>query len=356
MSGPIGPGFLTPEARGFQAYVAAVNRKGGVNGKKINLKIYDDKADAATSVTDIQQVTASGAIVAFGSADSAPAESEAPFAAQAKLALVVGAIGDNYVKPPRPYLFESDFPHEASAVIQSDFAKQLMAKAHITSPRVVTINDIAPAGTAFANIVKKQVTGWGGSVVTATQHQPGTTDFTAETAKIAAAHPDIIISQSIPAEIMPIVKELRQRGVKAPIVSEYIAADDSVFDTLKDPNFYAPRALEFPKDNAQLMANAKAAGVVGDTVTEFFTHGYVEAMVLEQALKKCGSNCDRASFPSALEQVTSLPSDGITGAAGYSKDKHWLVSSAKMYKWDPATGRVTAVTGYITPATSEWLN
>jgi branched-chain amino acid transport system substrate-binding protein len=355
MSGPIGPGFLTPEARGFQAYVHAVNARGGVNGHKINAKIYDDKADAATSVTDIQQITASNVIAAFGSADSAPAESEVPFAASAKLALVVGAIGDNYVKPPRPYLFESDFPHEASAVIQSKFAQQLMQKANVAAPRVATINDIAPAGTAFANLVKKQVEGFGGKVVTAQQHQPGTTDFTAEVAAVAQSHPDIIISQSIPSETIPILKQLRQRGVKVPVVSEYIAADDSVFEQLKDPDFYAPRALAFPKDDAQLMKDAKDAGVVGDTTTEFFSHGYLEGMVLEAALKICGSNCDRAGYRDALEKISNLDTKGLTGPASFSKDKHWLVSSAKMYKWDSAAGKIAAVGDFITPSEADWL-
>jgi ABC-type branched-subunit amino acid transport system substrate-binding protein len=240
-------------------------------------------------------------------------------------------------------------------VIQSEFARQLMAKAHITSPRVVTINDIAPAGTAFAQLVKKQVTAFGSTVVSAQQHQPGTTDFTAETAGIAQARPDVIISQSIPAEIIPIVKELRQRGVKAPVVTEYVAADNSVFQQLKDPNFYAPRALEFPTDNAQLMADAKKAGVAGDTTTEFFTHGYLEAMVLQAALKNCGASCDRAGFRNALEKVSNLNDAGLAGSAGYSKTKHWLVSSARMYKWDSASGKVVPVSEYITPNLSAWL-
>jgi ABC-type branched-subunit amino acid transport system substrate-binding protein len=307
-------------------------------------------------VTNIQKIASSSSIAAFGSPFSTMAVAQEPFAARAKLPFVVGAVPDSLVVPARPYLFSTNLPHSAAGVIQAEFARQLMADAGVTKARVATINNNSPGSHDFALVVKRKVAALGWTLVTAQEHTPGTTDFSAETAAIARAKPDVIISEAVTGEITAIAKDLRQRGVKAPIVTSYVAADDSAFSQLNDPAFYAPRSWVYPKDDQQVSADAKAAGVEADEVTTYFTHGYGMGILLEAALKKCGKTCDREGFRKALEGVNSLDTKGLSGPTSLGPDDHILLASAKVYKWDSAAGHAVAVSkDFIELQPSDWI-
>jgi branched-chain amino acid transport system substrate-binding protein len=356
ITGPIGPGFLAPEASGFKAYVQALNKRGGVNGRQIKVTTMDDRGDPAVAVTNIQQIASSSSIAALGSPFSTMAVAQAPFAEQKQLPFIVGAVPDSLISPAKKYLFSTNLPHGAAGVIQVDFAKELLSKAGISKPRVATINNNSPGSHDFAKIVKQRVEGYGWSLITQEEHVPGTTDFSAETAAIARAKPDVIISEAVTGEITAIVKDLRQRGVKAPVVTSYVAADDSAFSQLNDSDFYAPRSWVYPKDDPTVAADAAAAGVSGDTVTTYFTHGYGMGIVLEKALVKCGKSCDRAGLRDALEGLGSVDTKGLSGPTSLGPDDHVLLSSAKIYKWDPASKHAVPVTDqYLELTLNDWL-
>ena len=54
-----------PNATGFQAFMADLNTKGGVNGHKINVQALDDRGDVATALANYQQTLASDSLGIF---------------------------------------------------------------------------------------------------------------------------------------------------------------------------------------------------------------------------------------------------------------------------------------------------
>jgi branched-chain amino acid transport system substrate-binding protein len=349
-TGPIGPGYLATEYHGFLTYIDAVNKKGGILGNEVKVVGMDDRGDAAVAVSNFKELAAGESLAAMGSAFSTMAVAQEAFAAESKLPLIVGAAPDGLFNPPRPYFFSTNLPHAESAKIQVNFAKQLLKKAGSTTPKVAVMSSDSPGGTDFRKILETQFSTLGWKLVETQVHTPGTTDFAPFTAAVARANPEVVFALGTTPEIVAIGKGLRQRDMKAPIIVSYTASEESVFAQLGDDKFYAPRSHVWPTDPAakQMSADAKAAGEADQMVSTFFTHGYVLGMLFEAALKKCGKDCTRETFCSALEGISSLDTKGLTGPAGFSATNHRLILSGKMFSWDPAAKATKAESDWIT--------
>lgn len=356
-TGALGPGYLATEYSGFMSYVQALNAAGGVNGKKIEVEGLDDRSESTVAVTNYLKLANGDSIAAFGSAFSTMAVAQQPFVAEYGLPLIVGAVPDKLVRPPQPLFFSTNLSHGASAVLQVNFGAALMQKAGIAKPRVATFSTQSPGGVDFKATLERKFKELGWTVVEGQTHIPGTTDFSTQAAAIARAKPDVVMGVAIPSEMPSYLKALRQQGMMAPIVENYVGSEESVYLQMKDDNYYAPRSFVAPSADAatQMRADATAAGFARDMVSTAFTHGYVLGMLLKDVLVKCGADCDRKKFAAVVPTITNLDTKGLSGPAGFGASDHWLIKSAVFYKWDSATGKTIAVGNPIMLKGGEWM-
>ena len=72
--------------------------------------------------------------------------------------------------------------------------------------------------------------------------------------------------------------------------------------------------------------------------------GWASGMILEAALKKCGSSCTREKLVEALNGL-SVKTDGIyPDAVAWTKSDHRRPASFTAYAWDPKTQSVKRIT------------
>ncbi|MGE3619806.1 MAG: ABC transporter substrate-binding protein [Acidimicrobiia bacterium] len=354
LSGPTGVAAQADLA-GFQAYVGALNERGGVDGHEIEIKVYDDKADVAVGSTVFREALASGAIAIRG------VSTTAIHAAEAQLN---GADGAVYFSPGftldlligerlDPLLFGTGLSFKDSAAIQLAFIKELAEEQDIDKPRIAIMRHPNPAGDDFVAAAEAMIAEYGFELVTRQDVALTAVDVSAQAQGVKAANPDFVLAMIFSNTAPAMVSALQGQGVDVPIVNYTFGSDEPAFERVKSPDYYAVRAYAWPTEDIealdQLHADAKTAGVDESTVNSntFSVTGYIGGMLLEEALSTCGSGCDRKGLAAALEEISDFDTGDLSPPLTFTADDHRGYSLGRIYQWDEGKGRAVAVSDWL---------
>lgn len=202
------------QVKAAQWAVDAINAKGGINGKKLEMIVLDTQADPQVGIQAVNRLISVDKVPAFVTAWSGVVKAVAPIANDNKVVeLSVGAnapdiakLGD-YVYTTFP-LADVDIRAVAQYSVK-DMGKKKAA--------VLFINNETGIGSAevYRDTFKKA----GGEVVAYESYDQKATDFTGPLLKIRAANPEIVHLQGLVGESPQVIAQARQLGITVPITS-----------------------------------------------------------------------------------------------------------------------------------------
>lgn len=194
--------------------VAAINEKGGVNGKKLEMLVLDTRADAQAGIQAANRLISVEKVPVFVSAWSSVVKAIAPVANDNKVVqLSVGANSADIVKLG-DYTYTT-FPLAAVDITAvANYATKEMGKKRAA---VIYINN--ETGTVAARIYRDVFTKAGGQVVAYEAYDPKASDWTGPLLKIRASQPDIIHIQGLVADTPQVIAQMRQLGLQQPVSS-----------------------------------------------------------------------------------------------------------------------------------------
>jgi branched-chain amino acid transport system substrate-binding protein len=202
------------QVKAAQWAVDAINAKGGINGKKLEMIVLDTQADPQVGIQAVNRLVSVDKVPVFVTAWSGVVKAVAPIANDNKVVeLSVGAnapdiskLGD-YVYTTFPL---ADVDIRAVATYSAkDMGKQKAA--------VFFINN--ETGIGSATVYRDAFTKAGGQVVAYESYDQKATDFTGPLLKIRAANPDVVHLQGLVSESPQIIAQARQLGITVPITS-----------------------------------------------------------------------------------------------------------------------------------------
>ena len=194
--------------------VAAINEKGGVNGKKLEMLVLDTRADAQAGIQAANRLISVEKVPVFVSAWSSVVKAIAPVANDNKVVqLSVGANSADIAKLG-DYTYTT-FPLAAVDITAvANYAAKEMGKKRAA---VIYINN--ETGTVAAQIYRDVFTKAGGQVVAYEAYDPKASDWTGPLLKIRASQPDIIHIQGLVADTPQVIAQMRQLGLQQPVSS-----------------------------------------------------------------------------------------------------------------------------------------
>ncbi|HEY8454879.1 MAG TPA: amino acid ABC transporter substrate-binding protein [Actinopolymorphaceae bacterium] len=180
--------------RGYRAWAKIVNEKGGLLGRKVELKILDDQSSADRVVSDYEQLIGrDGVDLVFG-----------PFSSRLVIpaARVAEEYGMLFVEPAgaAPEVFEQGFKnlfYAAPAVADdhynhlADYILSLPEDERPKTAAYAAMDDPFAQGTAYG--LKEKLEQGGIKTVVDEVYPPNTTNFSSIAAKIAASKADIVV-------------------------------------------------------------------------------------------------------------------------------------------------------------------
>jgi branched-chain amino acid transport system substrate-binding protein len=278
-----------PTVRAAELVVKAINAKGGVLGKQVQLFIEDDVCKPEVATNTATKLVSEGVSVVLGHICSGATKPAVGIYRDAK----VVAMSPSATNPALTY--SGDNPNFFRTIASDDMQAKLGAEFTVKTlgaKRVAVLHDKGDYGKGYAEYAKTFLEKMDGvEVVLFEGVTPGAVDYSAIVQKVKGEKADAVVFGGYHPEASKIVTQMRKKKMKTFFVSD---------DGVKDQTFIKV-AGEFaegvyasgPMDVSDLALYKKAVKEHKDTYGEdpgaFFNEGYAAAMALLNAIEKAGS-------------------------------------------------------------------
>ena len=331
-------------AKGAQMAADEINAAGGIDGRKIELVLYDDHSSSSDAVRAFQRAVSDDKVAAVvGTYISEVALALQPWAARLHTPFITTGAASNDISKH----VHDDYAHNrytfhewmTSAFIADsvcDSMKTLMIPKYRTTTAVIFSEDAAwttPLDAEYINCLPKI----GVKVLDHIRFSPDTTDFTPIFNKIEGEKPDVIVTGISHVGVQPTVQAAQQQ-VPIPMIGQSSQATSGTF--WKDTNGAAagvmtqsaasPGATLTAKTQPFMAAYTQKYGEP-PPYTGFTTHDAVN--VIAEAVKRAGST-DPEKLVDAIENTDYVGTIGRVQF--YGKDSEF--THAMKYGADYVTG------------------
>ncbi|MFD6276390.1 ABC transporter substrate-binding protein [Streptomyces sp. NPDC060209] len=199
------------EAKGAKLAVDEWNKKGGIDGRKIKVTVFDDQGDPTTGTNIARKLDNGNYVAMIGTAESAVTVAMAPILQQAEIPNVTSGQATALVEVKSPFLFLNG---PTSTTYDSTLADYLVTTKKFRKIAMISNNGSYGKGEhdAFTAALKKSgITPVSDQVVTTDQK-----DFSASLSRIRQSKPDAIFLGAEEVQAGLIVKQARDLGIKVP--------------------------------------------------------------------------------------------------------------------------------------------
>lgn len=197
------------EAKGANLAVSECNAKGGIDGRKIQLDVFDDQGDPTTGTNLARKIASEHYVAMIGTAESAVTLAMAPTLKQYQIPNITSGQSPAMPKLGSQFLFLNG---PTSTTYDETLAKYVVDTKGIKNIAMITNNGSYGKGEhdAFlAALTKRGVKPLADQVVTTDQK-----DFSAALTAIRSKNPQVIFLGAEEVESGLIVKQARDLGIK----------------------------------------------------------------------------------------------------------------------------------------------
>ena len=295
--------------------VKEVNDGGGINGKKVELVVYDDRLKAEEAVAIANKLIERDRVVGVVSGSySGPTRVVAPIFQKAGMPMVAGyavhpdVTWNPNTKTPNDFIFRNGFLGEVEGAAAAEFAvKDLKAK---RMSIIAMDNDFGRSISAgFAARAEKL----GATILTKQMYKfPGEKDFRPYLTTIKEGNPDVIFAAGYYNEAASIVRQAKELGIKSQILGEEGFDSPKFLEIAGDAAEGVMIATNLDRDDSRpvvqnFLKNYRAA--YGHDADMVGASSYDAFMILVHAIKKAGTG------PKAIQKalLETKNYNGLTG-------------------------------------------
>lgn len=300
------------EYRGVKLAVDQANAAGGINGRKIQLTLYDDQGDPTVGTELARKIAADGDIAMFGTAESAVTLAMAPILKSEQIPNITSGQSTKLIDLHSPFLFLNG---PTGLTYDSTLANYLVKTKGYKKIAMITNNDSYGAGeeSAFSSSLQSLgLSSVASQVVPADQ-----TNMTPALTKIRGSNPQVLFIGAEEAQSGLIVKQAHALGMTAVIAEGAPAGTPLYMSTAGVANangtiVSSPYLGNDASDAAQTFAAAYTAAY-GSAPELHGAKAYDGAKIMIAALKSCNA-CTGMNLANAIRATQY---DGLLGNFKY---------------------------------------
>jgi branched-chain amino acid transport system substrate-binding protein len=314
-----GPGaFLgVPEERGARLKVDEINKAGGINGRKVELVVYDTEGNTGKAAQLARRLIDSDHVVAIiGPSSSGESLQVLPIANETKTPLIAHAGTEKMTNPVTPYVFNTPpTDRVVAAHLLSVFKKR-----GITQIALLSAAD--GFGQSGANVVKELAPKYGVTIARHEEFNRTDADMTAQVLKAKDSPAQaMLVWSAFPAPTI-IARNAAAVGYGKPMYNSFAAASKDLLvqagpaaegsyvssmrllapETLKTNDPMRPAVMKIYNDYKAKYNKAPAT---------FAAHSHDAMSLIDAAVRKINGPVTRDNLRAALETVTVTGGNGI---------------------------------------------
>lgn len=337
LSGPLAP-VGTAMLGGVNLAIDDTNANGGVNGRQIKLVTEDDETDASAGITAARALVSQDVLMVTGGNISSVVEGVLPTLEREKVPFLAQAASPAILDPVKETMFQIDQTSSSNAQPMVEFSEELLGTDDFTAG----IGPVeSPAGRAWGDNVEKLESDGDFTISSRVTLPVSPGDITAQAQRLVAGSPDILLLQAPDGVLVPLARKIRDLGYDGPIANFSYGSATKTLETIADKDLYVLRtAAQYDTQSKdpgtkKFVKLVDAAGdqEVAKSATQY-SQGYLLGLMVVQALKNCGENCDRAAVTKTLNDI-EVDTGGFTpNPMSFSPEDHLATKSGVFYSFD----------------------
>ncbi len=325
---------------GASQAVDDINKAGGINGQKLIALIGDDAGDPKQGVSVANKFASDGVKMVVGHFNSGVSIPASDVYLDAGIIQVTPASTNvKFTERGMWNTFRTCGRDDQQGAVAGAYLAD-----HFKGKKIAFVHDKTPYGKGLADETLKALKAKGGKDVMYEGINPGEKDYSALVSKLKSADIDIVYYGGLHTEAGLIIRQMRDQGLKAPMMSGD-GITDKEFVQIAGPGA-AGTLMTFSPD-ARKNPNAK------DAVAAFKTKGidpeaytlysYAAVQVLAKAMAETGSS-DGKKLAEWLHQ--GKPMQTVIGEIAYDKKGDITRPDYVMYEWKKGADGKIDYTGH----------
>lgn len=295
---------------GVEMALEEANAAGGVNGRKVAVRVYDDQSKPEEAANAATRLIAQDHVVAIlGEVASTNSIAMAEKAQPAHVPMISPSSTNPKVTAIGDYIFRVCFIDPFQGFVMAKFARDTLKVNHAA----VLKDQKSDYSQGLTDVFTRQFSEMGGKIVAVEAYSQGDTDFRAQLTAIKGQKPEAIYVPGYYTDVGIIARQARELGIRATLLGGDGWESDKLFElggSAVEGSYYTNHYS--PEDPAprvqQFIAAYKAKHkVVPDSLAAL---GYDSARVAIEAMKRA-KDLSGPSLRDAIAQTKDFP--GVAG-------------------------------------------
>jgi len=310
--------------RGAQLYVNAVNAAGGINGRKIELKVLDDFYEPDATARNTKTLIEDTKVFAlFGYVGTPTSLAALKIANPAGVPFFAPYSGASALREPfarNVFHVRASYNDETAAIVQ---------QIHTTGLKRIAViyNDDAygKAGLDGVQRALKLPANKGVSLVAQASVVRNTTDVKSAITTVLEQKPDVVVVISAYQTVAALVKGAQEQGYAGQFYNVSFVGTKALANALGKAGggVIISQVMPYPYSGASPVVRDYQKLLKSDGITDFdygSIEGYVAARVFVEGLKRAGRDLTREKFVGALETMGNYDVGGFN--VNFSPSNH----------------------------------
>ena len=336
-----------------RTYINYINDSGGVNGRRLNLIVEDDRYSIPPALAAFKKIIYRDRVfVMIGPGSASLVNVLWKNIEKEKLPTMSIATPDILFNPFKMHVFSIMDTYSNQTRVLVDY---MIRDFNLKEPRVAMVypdtdNGKTELASAIERLGKYNIT-----PVTKEVLAPGAIDAATQVMSIKRCKANVIIhAGTITPTTVVLLKDLRRMGLKVPVFGSWSAMLGEEINAIGEAakQFYSVHAMSPWYGKGPGMEKMREITLKYHPGTEkpyrntTYTNLWVCNTVLVEGLKRAGKKLNEKALIGALEGIKNYNTGGLCGPISYSAENHKGGDSCQIYKADPASGRYVAITGW----------
>jgi len=292
-----------PSVNAAKLVVEAINAKGGINGRKIELVVEDDQCKPELATNAASKLVSNNVVAVIGHICSGATKSALGIYKDSKII----TISPSATNPPLtqsgeyPNFFRTIAPDDAQAKLAATFLVQTLKL-----KTIAVLHDKGDYGKGFAELVKQFAEEQGVTVALFEGVNPGAPDYSAVVNKIGNAKVDGVVWGGYHPEASKLVQQMKDKGMDIPFISDDGVKDNTFIEVAGKyaEGVYATGPMDTTSNPLAIMAAEEHKKKFGEEPGAFFLNAYAATLAITNAIAKAGTtDYDKVSAALRSEYV-----------------------------------------------------
>jgi branched-chain amino acid transport system substrate-binding protein len=292
--------FGRQQKAGFQVALDEINKKGGINGQKVELLLEDSASDVNKGLAAAEKLVNSGIGVILNEYSSSIVKAQAQYLSRQKVPnIIVSASDESITKPGLDYVYRINPPTD-------EYAKILFTVFKDTKLKTVALlagtgafeKSVQASAVEQAKLLKMEIVG-------SQNYDKGLTDFRPILNGFKARNPDAVFLVGYQEDSVAVMRQAKEVGLNPKIFAggaagfalpEFITGAGPTSEYVVTATAWVPEL----KTVGNKSLHTRLIAALGGEPTYHAAQGYAAMLVAADAVKRAGSSTDREAINKAL--------------------------------------------------------